>query len=211
MSETAAALTAEHEHPQHMGLPIPNSKLAMWLFLGTEIMFFTGLLGAYIVLRIAAGSTWPHHHQVLTEWAGAVNTVVLIISSIFVVMAHNAIAKNKIAATMTYLSITFFLGFVFMGIKSWEYSQKIHHELLPWQAEATIPGAGLWSATYFVLTGFHALHVIGGLVAFGVILLIGCMGKLSAEKHAGMIESCGLYWHFVDLVWIFLFPILYLM
>lgn len=190
-----------------MGLPISNGKLAMWLFLGTEIMFFTGLLGAYIVLRISQGSAWPHHHDVLKEWAGAVNTIVLIVSSIFVVLAHEAIAKDDARKAHGYLWITMILGVVFMGIKMWEYSQKIHHDLLPWQTEGA---RGLWSGTYFILTGFHAIHVLVGLIAWGVVLMIAMMGKLS-RRHEGLVENCGLYWHFVDLVWIFLFPMLYLM
>jgi cytochrome c oxidase subunit 3 len=255
-----------------MGLPISNGKLAMWLFLGTEIMFFTGLLGAYIVLRIGEGSNWPHHHEMLTEWIGALNTFVLICSSITVVLAHKAIAANKVGDTMKYLTVTFALGCAFMGIKAYEYGQKFAHNKLPsgfaksplGRAVGYVPakhddhakpadgkaadphakdehkkddhakdaahkdehakdaehGHGdhhavhgnvdLWASTYFILTGFHAIHVLVGLIAFGYILLLGLMGKLSS-RNEGLIENSGLYWHFVDLVWIFLFPMLYLM
>jgi cytochrome c oxidase subunit 3 len=191
------------------GLPISNGKLAMWLFLGTEIMFFTGLLGSYIVLRISMGSQWPNHHEVLTEPLGALNTFVLICSSVTVVLAHAAIMKGRVNETRNYLMITFVLGIVFMMVKSFEYYQKSQHGLFPWEAWSQGWGYGMWSATYFTLTGFHALHVLAGLVAFGVVLIIAFMGKLGAQ-HAGLIENCGLYWHFVDLVWIFLFPLLYL-
>ena len=204
MSEVAAV-----EQPTAPGLPISNGKLAMWLFLGTEIMFFTGLLGAYIVLRISMGDVWPDHHAVLTEPLGALNTFVLICSSVTVVLAHVALADGKVSLSMNYIAATLAMGFVFMGVKAFEYSQKFAHHLLPWEAASHGPGYGLWSATYFILTGFHALHVIGGLVAFGAILALGYMGRLSA-KDAGLIENTGLYWHFVDLVWIFLFPLLYL-
>lgn len=205
---TAHALSTEETAP---GLPIPNAKLAMWLFLGTEIMFFTGLIGAYIVLRISAGSAWPHHHEMLTEWAGAVNTVVLIVSSIFVVMAHEAIRHDDGKRAQRFIWLAFFLGFVFMGIKAWEYSQKFEHGFIPYQLTAPEQWPQrMWAGTYFVLTGFHAIHVLVGIIAWGIVLLIGLRGRLG-RQHEGLVENCGLYWHFVDLVWIFLFPMLYLM
>lgn len=205
----AHAVAAEHDATEP-GLPIPNGKLAMWLFLGTEIMFFTGLLGSYIVLRISMGSQWPHHGEVLIEPLGALNTFVLICSSVTVVLAHQAVAQGKITETRNYLLATLALGLVFMGIKAFEYSQKIDHHLLPWEAWSQGKGMGLWSATYFTLTGFHALHVLAGLVAWAVVIVLAFMGRLTAA-HAGLVENAGLYWHFVDLVWIFLFPMLYLM
>lgn len=232
------------------GIPIPNGKLAMWLFLGTEIMFFTGLLGAYIVLRIGAGNNWPDHHDVLIEPVGALNTFVLICSSITVVLAHATLANGRVKEAGTYLLATLILGGVFMGVKVWEYGQKFQHGYLPtnfpssalgqfmhyqFPAEpaAAAPVAGheehaggdhshghkprsqirgldMWASTYFVLTGMHGLHVVGGLIAFGVVVLLWAMGRLTV-KHAGLVEVLGLYWHFVDLVWIFLFPMLYLM
>lgn len=257
MSHSATA------YPTEKGLPISNGKLAMWLFLGTEVMFFAGLIGAYIVLRFSAGANWPHHHEVLVEWAGAVNTAVLILSSIAVVFAHTAIARGDIKTTMVSVVIALGLACLFMGIKTWEYKQKFLHGFLPtrfvtspigeWMgyqapdqfaiaeqpaaaaaegaeqpaAEAaaepaqeaheqegehhhTPPGLDMWASTYFCLTGFHALHVLVGMIIFAIILLIGAMGKLTTA-HAGLIENTGLYWHFVDLVWIFLFPMLYLM
>ncbi len=121
---------AATEEVKYMSLPIRNGKLAMWLFLGTEIMFFTGLLGAYIVLRIGAGENWPHHN-ILTEWMGALNTFILICSSITVVMAHAAIEQNKTDLCMRYLVATFIFGCIFMGIKMVEYGQKFEHNYLP--------------------------------------------------------------------------------
>lgn len=204
----AHAITADEQ--TEVGLPIRNGKLAMWLFLGTEVMFFTGLLGSYIVLRISKADTWPHHHEVLTEYLGALNTFVLICSSVSVVLAHAALVKGEAAACTRYLIVTLLLGFVFMGVKSFEYMQKWEHGLFPWQAWSHGGAYGTWSGTYFALTGFHALHVIAGLVAFTPPIILGLTGRLKQE-HAGIIENLGLYWHFVDLVWIFLFPMLYLM
>lgn len=214
---------ATAETPVHMGLPIHNGKLAMWLFLGTEIMFFAGLLGAYIVVRLAAGTNWPHHDLVLVsshgaklliEPLGAINTFVLLWSSAHVVWAHQAIFHGRVADCMRHLWMTFGLGFVFLGIKSFEYYEKWTHNLMPWQAAAhpdfhSPQGAVMWSSSYFLLTGFHAIHVIVGLILFAIVLAKGLVGSLN-EKDGDFIENSGLYWHFVDLVWIFLFPLLYL-
>jgi cytochrome c oxidase subunit III len=319
--------TASHDtHDQstlHMGLPMPNGKLAIWLFLVTEIMFFTGMIGAYIVLRESAphvnGKTlWPAPHDVhLAEIWGAVNTFVLICSSLTIVLAHWALTKGDVRKATMYIAVTLVLGIVFLGIKSYEYKAKFDHGILPGligdhldpklptysdgvayqykdrikvqlahiieqekvkptlnpevfknvteladqlqvnpntagsapaaaapagQTTAQLPDqtsalevgeavneliehaekigtpvhlapyvkyGNLWASTYFAMTGFHALHVFGGLVVFVIILLMAARGRLTTH-HAGLFEYTGLYWHFVDIVWIFLFPLLYL-
>lgn len=354
------------EHSHHIqfdyepALPISNGKTCVWLFLSTEIMFFAGLIGAYIVLRFGA-LAWPSTHDVhLVELWGALNTAVLIGSSITVVLALEASKRDNAASAKMWIAITLFLGSVFLGIKAYEYSQKFSHQIYPatprsaiyekadvyyasavrqrlgvlaaayTQAESgageggeasaasedgvnyakrlevvkdlqmqldeaelalrtdpdapqgrikllqladriypraslhqhdahasaspasrsriashaersarspvmlvsaaapiaegdqghlvgyndehpwlklpiMIPGGNLWASTYFLVTGFHALHVIVGLIAF-ILLLFAELGR----TMAGVIENVGLYWHFVDLVWIFLFPLLYL-
>lgn len=312
-------------------LPIPNGKAFMWLFLSTEIMFFSALIGTYIVLRFGAIS-WPSTHDVhLAEIWGATNTFVLICSSVTVVLALEAAKRNQSATAKGWMLLTFMLGLVFLGIKMYEYSAKISHGIYPAkprsqifekpdiyyaqavrvrlmamktelenqpdrseadkeriavvdgilrkvdEAEVTlrnnpdspegrlmirnlateiyprastfehrasshaaigespfrlvaasaggdhahpiglndrhpwlklpimIPGGNMWASTYFLLTGFHAVHVIVGLIAFGFALTLTLN-----HATAGVIENIGLYWHFVDLVWIFLFPLLYL-
>lgn len=373
-----------------MGLPLPNGKLAMWLFLVTEIMFFTGLIGTYIILRNGTPTEmnpWPRPHDVhLAEWMGAVNTFVLICSSLTVVLSHFALTKGQTKKAMQYMAVTLALGCVFLVIKGFEYQSKISHGILPsrifekldgqtgprfvrhvegqlkhivddpthhgasasaataWtaflkevdavnksasadktkleseraaavgklnkdDAEAynkklreqyaatdeklaklndetngkieelrkklvtaepsiaavadswallqkipnlspkklnleilgtkneqvkpcdVVPGykveqgllqkhpdlhvsnaisfGNLWASCYFAMTGFHALHVIGGLVVFVIILVIGWRTGLGPQ-HENLLELTGLYWHFVDVVWIFLFPLLYL-
>jgi cytochrome c oxidase subunit 3 len=322
-------------------LPIPNGKTCLWLFLSTEIMFFAGLIGTYIVLRFGAVA-WPGTHDVhLVEFIGAFNTFVLICSSVTVVLALEAAKLNQAGKAKGYILLTFLLGSVFLGVKVYEYSQKFAHGIYPQQfrglvydkadihyasavrtrlnelktgitantemaedekasrikviddvtrvvddAETTIrnqpdspegivkltelaykiypphdhgtvvkaaeagavspsaviryaafhqPGAGehahahgaeheslndaypwlrlpimipggpMWASTYFLLTGFHALHVLIGLIVFVLMLFI------TIDRHrANFVENIGLYWHFVDLVWIFLFPLLYL-
>jgi cytochrome c oxidase subunit 3 len=322
----------------HPGLPIPFGKTCVWLFLSTEIMFFAGLIGTYIVLRFGAVA-WPRPHDVhLSEPIGAFNTFVLICSSVTVVLAFEAAKKSKASEAKGWILLTFMLGCVFLGVKMYEYSAKFSHGLYPklphgliWDkadvyytaavrkrlgelkttltsqgehtpeqdaqiglvdaisrdlvdpaekavrddpdspqgrilmlrlayaiyppqyadeaegmAEAAspggapirlvayeteqpsagkgeaeheglngehpwlklpvmIPGGCLWASTYFLLTGFHALHVIVGLIAFGLLMTVTL-----DRSRANVIENVGLYWHFVDLVWIFLFPLLYL-
>jgi cytochrome c oxidase subunit 3 len=285
-----------------MGLPLPNGKLAIWLFLITEVMFFTGLIGTYIILRNGTptpADPWPAPHDVhLIEWVGAFNTFVLICSSLTVVLAHFSLANGNVKRAVQYLAVTLALGTVFLVVKAFEYNSKFEHQILPGRVPErldgpagqryvvriqeelehivkhqdghstdlvrdadklleeikdgkltakqvnkrivgpdhlakinqvddgftgkgllekypnlhlahAIPFGNLWASCYFAMTGFHALHVLGGLVVFVIILLMALRGTLG-QQHAGMVELTGLYWHFVDIVWIFLFPLLYL-
>jgi cytochrome c oxidase subunit 3 len=292
---------AHSHHPPKLeyqpALPISNGKLFMWLFLSTEIMFFAGLIGTYIVLRFGA-VTWPAPHAVhLSEPTGAFNTFVLICSSVTIVLALEAARINKVSNAKFFMGLTLALGCVFLGVKGMEYNAKFAHgiyprsprssiyekpdlaygsavrlrvqelmaplakkekdkltsdekdrlalyerlkakssttdeqdlvnlaaEIMPIPAPNTyvhlhglndqftdlhlpvvIPGGNMWASTYFLLTGFHALHVLIGLIVFAIFMTM----RLGVEM-AGAIENIGLYWHFVDLVWIFLFPLLYL-
>jgi cytochrome c oxidase subunit III len=334
---------SEHHAPRlsyQPALPIPNGKTCLWLFLSTEIMFFAGLIGTYIVLRFGA-IAWPAPHDVhLSEPIGAFNTFVLICSSVTVVLALEAAKVNHTAKAKGYILLTFLLGSVFLGVKGYEYLQKYSHGIYPakphglvydkadvhysaavrkrlgelrtqitsagaelteddqarlnvvdeisrmvdaaetairenpaspeegriklmelayaiypphdqhtiahaadagavpagpamqlvaFQHEAAtdshdaghavgyndqhpwlrlpimIPGGPMWASTYFLLTGFHAIHVIVGLIAFFLLLFVSL-----DRTRANTVENVGLYWHFVDLVWIFLFPLLYL-
>ncbi len=326
---------AAHAEPTvKMGLPMSNGKLAMWLFLVTEIMFFTGLIGTYMILRNGTPGhseplRWPHPHEVhIDERLGALNTFVLICSSFSVVLAHYSVVKRNFRRATLLIGLTLLLGFLFLVIKGIEYKGKIDHQILPGRmgesllsrtgadnkegfitlekeralyptsidyyervrgdlkaivdtgdkgdkhvlacaallermnakekvktdeagkplkddkgedikeysspigpaelglevneileaAEKdgkslhiapTIPFGNLWASCYFAMTGFHALHVLGGLVIFGIILIMGLTNKLGPQ-HESLLELTGLYWHFVDIVWIFLFPLLYL-
>lgn len=309
---------SSHAHaaspPLKMGLPIPNSKLGMWLFLGTEIMFFTALIGTYIVLRLGSDG-WPSDPAVthIRIWAGGTNTFVLLASSYLVVVAHESVGKRDFRRAKRYLLGTFALACVFLGIKGYEYYGKWDHDILPghiaeddsqaltklsmdfektltkdfarfvpateatrladqrvkidaatkdapaaeqkqvatlkavdkeYQAiradiiarTATFDGVqkkieelkenpeyasimapvelhypikygNIFASTYFLMTGFHAIHVIVGLILFAIPLWIA---KNFDEHWADYVENSGLYWHFVDLVWIFLFPLIYI-
>ncbi|MCH8840533.1 MAG: cytochrome c oxidase subunit 3 [Planctomycetes bacterium] len=313
-------------------LPISNGKTFMWLFLSTEIMFFSALIGTYIVLRFGAVA-WPSTHDVhLAEIWGATNTFILICSSVTIVLALESAKRDNASSARAWMVLTLLLGSLFLGIKAYEYSQKFSHGIYPqhphsqiyekadvYYAQAVrlrlnalkvelegttertpeqndrlrkvddiarqllaaevelrdhpdlpqgridlmrladriyprasvhephpgehravgspsrfalvalaeeggaeqlkgwndqypwlklpimIPGGNMWASTYFLLTGFHALHVVVGLIAF-VILISMTLNRAAA----GIVENLGLYWHFVDLVWIFLFPLLYL-
>lgn len=338
-----------------MGIPIPNSKLGLWLFLGTEIMFFTAFIGSYIVLRMGSPG-WPtdYNDTHISVGAGFINTCVLILSSYFVVVAHEAMAQKNFKKANMYLWGTMILAFVFLGIKGYEYRGKIIHDILPGRIAETPTAAikkasrelekvvrkrfkeytdkgvvvttqpgniveivnqiqtlpdskppegidaelfsdfqktapidvdlykkwmdlhqhivanvslkrpadtaaylasrdslkegekppvlefdevkayiaelknnqdygadvtkgvnelhpmvygNIFASCYFLMTGFHAIHVIVGMILFGVVLK---QGSGLNEKWTDFVENSGLYWHFVDLVWIFLFPLLYI-
>ncbi len=314
-----AHAVAEEEPQAHMGLPLPHGKLAMWLFLVTEIMFFTAMIGTYIILRNGEptpSQPWPSPHDVhLDEFIGAFNTFVLICSSLTVVLAHLALHHGNIKRAVQLIGATLALGCVFLVVKAYEYNAKFAHEILPSRvyekldqfgfdyvrhveeqlthivegghasakAKAdceklleqlptlnpfqvneriagterlkpvdyapgrkvlerdpktgkivkmendakpiegilekyknedlhlsySIPYGNMWASTYFAMTGFHALHVFGGLVVFAVILIMALRSRFGTQ-HLALVEYTGLYWHFVDIVWIFLFPLLYL-
>lgn len=291
-----------------MGVPIPNGKLGMWLFLGTEIMFFAAFIGTYVVVRMGSPG-WPTDPHVthINVWAGGINTFVLICSSVSVVLAHEAMHLRNYVKATNMMVLTLILACVFLGIKSYEYYGKYSHDILPShiaespqqaidkmvkeldaavglpaiaaeqatlkndqtagkgdadkntaamqaveaklkdlapvttfkldlkagkydlkQAEhelhslqGTFPAlkgvhdphvivyGNLFSSTYFTMTGFHALHVLIGMGMFLGIIALGKTNKLG-ERHEVLVENCGLYWHFVDLVWIFLFPLIYI-
>lgn len=344
MSHAPAAPTLK------MGIAIPNSKLGMWLFLGTEIMFFTAFIGTYIVCRMGSPG-WPTdvHVTHISIAAGGINTFVLILSSYFVVVAHDALLQRQIMKAQRFMLFTLILGIAFLGIKSYEYSGKIQHDILPGRIpesdrqsedkyvkelgalvdaklkamfpkiekredqlaeldtqldagkapqdgaalkklyaeyvnirehvrsqlsfavpfldidklrEETDPAklpplkygktpghheagaeehyepdsfraavhhlrtdpelgplaarveprdkilyGNLFASNYFLMTGFHAIHVIVGLIMFVIVIMKG--PRLSII-NAELVENIGLYWHFVDLVWIFLFPLIYI-
>jgi len=179
---------------------IPNGKLGMWVFLASEVMFFTGLIGAYIVLRMGHPA-WPGSEGHLSVPIGTVNTLLLICSSTTIVLALAAAARGAMAAMRGWLLATIILGSSFLVIKGFEYAAKFSHHILP--------STNLFWACYFTLTGFHALHVLGGIL-FNLWILAYTAQAASWSTRGHRLELAGLYWHFVDIVWIFLFPMLYL-
>ena len=179
---------------------IPNGKLGMWVFLASEVMFFTGLIGAYVVLRLS-NPAWPGSDGHLIVHIGTINTLVLICSSTTIVMALAAAQRGALPLMRRWLLATILLGALFLTIKGFEYAAKFEHHLFP--------STNIFWSCYFVLTGFHALHVIGGIV-FNALVLGASKTERAWAAWSQRLELAGLYWHFVDIVWIFLFPLLYL-
>lgn len=179
---------------------IPSGKLAMWLFLASEVMFFTGLIGAAIVLR-SGYYEWPKPGELLHIPLAAFNTFILLSSSMTMAMGVAAAHQRDRKRLRFFLAATILLGTAFLGVKGFEYSQKFAH--------GYFPGTSLFWDCYFTLTGCHGLHVLAGIITNGWILSLTFRSDFDAQK-GHYVEISGLYWHFVDLVWIFLFPFLYL-
>lgn len=182
---------------------LANYKLGVWLFLASEVMLFGALFSSLIFLRMAATS-WPRGAEILNVPLATLNTVVLISSSVTVVMAWASLMKNEFGKFRLYMLLTILCSLGFLVIKTIEYTAKFSH--------GYYPATNNFFAIYFTMTGLHGLHVVGGLIVFLYLLGPGSkMWKTEPERFTNRIEGAGLYWHFVDLVWIFLFPILYLL
>jgi cytochrome c oxidase subunit 3 len=180
---------------------LANGKLGIWLFLASEVMLFGALFSTYILLRVGAVE-WPHGE--LSIKLGAINTVILICSSVTMVMAWASLKLNNFSKGRLYLLVTIILAAVFLVNKYFEYADHFARGEGPWHST--------FLAIYFTLTGLHGLHIIGGIVVMLYLLVPGAgLWKTNQEQYVNRIEYTGLYWHFVDLVWIFLFPVLYLL
>lgn len=213
MSSPGAHKRLAH-HFDNMEQQRESGTLGMWSFLLTEIMFFGGLFLAYSLFRFYNFQAFAEASNKLDITLGAINTAVLIGSSLTMALAvFNAQQGNRRLLTM-FIVLTMILGLAFLGIKSVEYHQKwIHHEVpglnWQWEGKANSGRAEIYFFLYFAMTGVHALHMIIGLGILAVLAYRSNRGDYSSEWHSH-IELTGLYWHFVDIVWIFLFPLLYL-
>ena len=183
-----------------------NSKLGIWIFLASEIMLFGGLFSAYIFLRLAAPpGDFAHWASELSVPLATVNTLVLISSSVTMIMAWASLKLKDFSKYKMYMGMTLLCSLIFLVIKYFEYTGKFHHGIYP--------SSSTFMAIYFTLTGLHGLHIIGGMIVMIYFWLpVGYkMWEKQPEHFANRVEVLGLYWHFVDLVWIFLFPVLYLL
>jgi len=181
-----------------------NAKLGIWLFLASEVMLFGGLFSAYIMLRLSDPNWINYGQSALNVPLATLNTAVLITSSVTMVMSWVALKMNDIKKYSMYMGLTLLCSFGFLIIKYIEYTSKFEHGLYP--------STNNFLAVYFTLTGLHGLHVIGGIFVNGYFFGPGKkMWSTEPERFTNRIEISGLYWHFVDLVWIFLFPALYLL
>ena len=186
---------------------IPNGKLAIWLFLASEVMLFGALFSSYVLLR-AGAPHWPPEgglsSDLLNVPLATVNTMVLITSSITMVLAWASCKLGNLSRFRLWMALTIALSFVFLIIKYFEYAHKF--EL------GHYPSHDNFYAIYFTMTGLHGIHIIGGIIVNTFLLTIGTrLWKTDPEHFTNRVENAGLYWHFVDLVWIFLFPSLYLL
>lgn len=192
---------------------LPSRKLSVWLFLGSEVVFFSALIITYIVLRLTSPN-WPtpaEIQHVLNIPVTAINTFILILSSIAVVLALEAIKHGNQRRLVLWLAVTSILGATFLGIQMYEYRELLSHGLsLTAVPEDAMPGRDkLFATTFFTMTGFHGMHVAAGVLTLLIVLIKAWRGLYTTADHDG-VELFGLYWHFVDVVWIFLFTIVYL-
>jgi len=190
------------------------SVLAMWIFLVTEIMFFGGLFLAYTAYRSFYPEVFGAASRTLSATIGAVNTAVLLTSSYTMVLAVRAAQKGSRKALIWFLILTMIFGTVFLGVKAYEWHEKFveHHVPGPsfhLEGEPLQGQAQLFFSLYFAMTGLHALHMVVGMGIMTVMTWRAWLGRFNADYYTP-IDVAGLYWHFVDVIWIFLFPLLYL-
>ncbi len=228
----AAHHPALQHHFETMRQQKEASTLGMWVFLLTEVLFFGGLFFAYMLYRVWYFEAFAEASKTLGIGLGMFNTAVLIGSSLTMALAVRAAQTSERAATVRWLILTMILGTVFLGVKVVEYADKFEHHHVPgasyiWEAdhggaEGAVAGhessplshplqgtTQIFFSLYFTMTGLHALHMIVGLGLMGVITWMAWKGRFDSHYYTP-VEMAGLYWHFVDLVWIYLFPLLYL-
>ena len=177
----------------------PVGKNGTWWFLASEIPIFGGLIAAYIVMRLGSAG-WDEASSHLNFKIALINTFLLLTSSMTIVMAHAAVQDRNDKSVTNFLGMTILLGLGFLVMKALEYSTEISHGFLP--------SSGLFWSFYYGMTGLHALHVLAGIIVNGVLWAQALKGTLA--RHGHRVELAGLYWHLVDIIWIFLFPLLYL-
>lgn len=199
-------MSAHTEHRDDVG-----SRLGMWIFIFTELLLFGGLFLVYAVYRSMHPVQFHEAAMELNAFIGTLNTLVLLVSSMTIAMAITAIQKGNKKLSMTLILITLLLAAVFMVNKYFEWGHKFHIDLFPGSDTMLQLEHGhiLFFGLYFFMTGLHALHIVIGGVLLTVCLFKVKNGQINAEKHTLLVNS-GLYWHLVDLIWIFLFPLLYL-
>ena len=217
MADNSSAATDEQPAAAHQFESLSHQQevsiLGMWVFLVTEILFFGGLFLTYTVYRHWYPSAFAAASHEMIVWAGTLNTVVLITSSLTMALAVHAAQAGERRTLIVFLVATMVLGCVFLGVKAFEYRTEFLERHIPgpgfkFEGEYA-PQAQIFFSLYFTMTGLHALHMIIGLGVMAVMVWWSWRGVITA-RYSSPIEISGLYWHFVDIVWIFLFPLLYL-
>ncbi len=218
MSTTAQLVQGHHDptlqhHFHTKEQQFETSKLGMWLFLATEILLFGGLFVGFALMQQKYPQAFllAHHH--LDRSLGALNTVVLLLSSFTMVMAVWAAQTSRKKLLVWLLLATMACAFIFLGVKYFEYSHKFHEGLLPGKFYShkgdTVPNQFVFFSFYFMMTGLHGIHILGGIGAIGWLVIRALKGDFDANYYTP-VDLIGLYWHLVDLIWIYLFPLLYL-
>jgi len=174
---------------------ITNARLGVWWFMGGELLIFGGLLACYVLMRLRHPE-WAEHAEHTIGYIGFGNTLVLLTSSLTIVSAFKAADNGQFKKSANLCWVTVGLGVLFLAVKSFEYSHEIH--------AGFTPTTNLFWSFYFLMTGLHALHIIGGLIAIGIIAK-----GVAKGRNPQRVELVGLYWHLVDIIWIFLFPLVY--
>ena len=196
----------QHVHRDDMG-----ARMGMWVFLFTEVLLFGGMFLVYAVYRFQYPDLFKLAALELNTALGTFNTIVLLTSSLTMVLAIVALQKHKKNLSLFYLAVTIGFALVFMIVKYFEWSAKFHHGIYPGSPELLDKQNGeiLFFGLYFVMTGLHALHIIIGVIIIGFLFVFIKRDKITADNYVKL-ENGGLYWHLVDLIWIFLFPLFYL-
>ncbi len=196
----------------HLPYDAEASKIGMWLFIFTELLLFGGMFIVYSVYRYLNPEAFHLAGEELNTFIGAVNTVILLVSSMTIAMSTSAIQKNDIRLTNILLGITLILAIIFLVNKYFEWGSKFAHGIYPGSQEmlsTMSQGEILFFGLYFVMTGLHALHILVGIALITWTLIELKQRKIHGEKY-DLLENSGLYWHLVDIIWIFLFPLFYL-
>lgn len=202
----------EHNQNTHTDHHDPvASKIGMWLFIFTEILLFGGLFIVYSVYRYKHPVEFHMAHQELDVTMGLINTIILLISSMTVAMSITAIQLGNKKHTLMFLAFTLLLAVVFLVNKYFEWGAKIHHDIYPGSEFLLSLSKGdmLFFGLYFFMTGLHAIHILVGIALLGVVYFKVKNGTVNQQRYS-LLENGGLYWHLVDLIWIFLFPLFYL-
>jgi cytochrome c oxidase subunit 3 len=213
------SVTAEREQPflqHHFSTAEQQAdagKIGMWLFLVTEVLLFGGLFVGFTIMQSAHHAAFVAAHHHLDRTLGFINTVVLLSSSYTMVMAVWSAQNERRKKLIVYLILTIAFACAFLGIKYIEYSHKFHEGLLPGRyyhhAGDAVPGQFMFFSFYFMMTGLHGLHIVAGIAVIAWILRRAIRGEFTRQFYTP-VDLVGLYWHLVDIIWIFLFPLLYL-
>lgn len=207
-----------HHHAHHFDSAeheFEASKEGMWIFMVTEVLMIGAIFVGYLIMRHMNLDAFRQAHKVLSVPLGATNTLILLTSSLTMVLGVSAAQRGELRKCINWLMLTVAFGFGFLIVKYFEYGHKIHEGLLPggfftYEGLKDVPNASMFFSFYFMMTGVHALHVIVGMCLITWVILRVRRGEISSQFYTP-VELVGFYWHFVDLVWIYLFPMLYLL